>query len=111
MSSNKNTCKEQRCFDAFFSPHWYYYEHIPSIEAGIVGLAVVSVSTAPAVVAAPSAAGPGIAPVSVRVAVPVRGVGLLFVPQMWRYIAVARAATLQVQTSKLEQGSFFFFLN
>lgn len=84
-------------------------------EAGIVSLAVpvsttttaaAAATTASAVVAivTPSAPteSPGITPVSVgAIAAAAVGVAPLLIPQMWRYIAVARAATLQVQTSKL----------
>lgn len=75
---------------------------IPCIEARKIGNAVVSVSAAPSVVATSATSRPGIAPVPVRAATAV-GVVLL-VPQMWRDIAVARAATLQVQTSKLQKN-------
>lgn len=87
----------------FFCNKLLLSRYLPAIEAGKIGLAVpIPTASAVIVTAAPPAPTkrPGITPVSISRVGATIGI-ILLVPQMWRYVAVARAATLQVQTSKL----------
>lgn len=95
------------------------YFFLPATEAGIVSIAVPLPVSATAAAACATAAAVAIATSSTATVPSAAGVTtvsigaigattlgvalLLLIPQMWRYIAVARAATLQVQTSKLKK--------